>query len=373
MAGRKAKKQEATNTFSIKTNLLKEMVGKSIKGASINKLLPITQMMAIKLQGGVLELITTDATNYLYVRESKVEGEDFYACVSADQFSKLISRMTCDSINLELTDAALKVRGNGEYLVPLQFDEDGTIVNYPDPLKDFEAEGEARQIQGTTVNTILNAVKPSLATTLENPCYIGYYAGDKVVGTDSFQISVLDVQLFDEPKLIAPEVMELVGILQSEKINVDCKDNVTVFSTPNCVVYSQNMDGIEDFAIKDILEYTETEFPSMCKLNKSVLLQLLDRLSLFVADFDRNAIHLTFTKDGMQVSSVSSSGVELIPYVESSDFADFTCAIELPMFIRQIKAHASDAIELWYGEDSAIKLVDGNVLQIVGLLDDEAE
>lgn len=365
------KSKKSDSGLVLNTSMLKEMVGKSFKGAGMNRLLPITQMMCIRLEDNVLELITTDSTNYFYVRQDKIEGDNFYAVVGAEQFSKLIAKMTCDNVTLTRVDSAVEVKGNGKYMVPLQYDEEGLIISFPDPMKDFEAEGDSVEIQGSTVATILNAVKPSLATTLESPCYVGYYAGDRVVGTDHMVISVLDVSLFDEAILISPEVMDLVGLMDSEHIDVDFKDDVTVFSNPRYIVYSHNMEGIEDFEVDAIVSYTEMDFPSMCKLPKNSLLQLLDRLSLFVSDFDNGGIELTFTKDGLQVSSLTSNGVELIPYVESNDFGDFTCKMDLNTFLKQLKTQVSDVIEMWYGDDNAIKLVDGDVIQIVGLLEDD--
>lgn len=368
---KKSKKADAG--LVLNTTMFKEMVGKSVRGAGMNRLLPITQMMCIRLEDKLLELITTDSTNYFYVRQDKVEGDNFYAVVEAEKFSKLIAKMTCDNVSLTLTDSAVEVKGNGKYMVPLQFDEDGTIVQFPDPMVDFEAEGEGVDIQGSTVATILNAVKPSLAITLENPCYAGYYTGDRVVGTNEEVISILEVSLFDEAILISPEVMDLVGLIDSEKIDVDFNEDVTVFSNPRYVVYSHNMEGIENFDINSIVEYTKMDFPSMCKLPKNSLLQLLDRLSLFVSDFDNGGIELTFTKEGLQVSSLTSNGVELIPYVESEDFNEFTCKMDLNTLLKQLKTQVTDSVEMYYGDDNAIKLVDGSVIQVIGLLEDDMD
>lgn len=370
MAVQKKSKKADAGTLVLNTLMLKELVGKSVKGAGMNRLLPVTQMMCIRFKGGVLEFITTDATNYFYVRQSGIEGEEFYAVVGAEQFSKLISKMTCDAVTLTLSKSAVEVKGNGKYMVPIQFDEDGSVVNYPDPLADFEAEGESVDIKASTVGIVLNAVKPALATTLEEPCYTGYYVGDRVVGTDSLVISILDESLFTEPKLISPEVMDLVGLFDAEQIDVDFGDSVTVFSSPNCVVYSHNMEGIEWYKIDDILEYVDMEFPSVCKLPKNSLLQLLDRLSLFVSDFDNGGISLEFTDDGLQISSLTSNGVETVPYLESKDVNVFSCKMSLPIFLKQLKTQVSDSVEMWFGDENAIKLVDGSVTQIIGLLED---
>ena len=101
--------------LTVNTQTLQTMVVKSMKGASCNKMIPLTSLMAIELKDNRLSLITTDATNYLYVSETKVEGDDFYVVVQADMFSKLISRLTCEKVKLELSDNFLKVKGNDAF------------------------------------------------------------------------------------------------------------------------------------------------------------------------------------------------------------------------------------------------------------------
>lgn len=356
--------------LSIKTTKLQEMVSRAVKGASNNKLIPLTSLMAIELNSSKLTLITTDATNYLYVIEDKVVGEDFYVVVAVDTFAKLISRMTSENVSLELKENSLEVIGNGTYNIELPLDENGELIKYPDPAKDFSSSNSAITVNLSVIKTILNSVKPSLAITLENPCYTGYYVGDKIVATDSFKIASMDVNLFNTNVLISPEMMNLLDVMTDEKISVSIQDNIIAFITDNCVVYGNLMEGIEDYEIVAISGLLDTKFGSVCKLPKSALLQVLDRLSLFVGTYDKNGIRLTFTKEGLQISSKAANGVELIEYVESKKFKEFTCLIDIEMWTQQIKAQATDVIELHYGLDNAVKMVDGNITQITALLEE---
>lgn len=357
--------------FSIKTDKFKEMVSRSIKGASCNKLIPLTSLMSVELKKKTLTLITTDSTNYLYIRENKVEGEDFYVTVPVDTFSKLISRMTCETISLEVKDGSLEVSGNGKYLIELPQDENGDMIKFPDPLAKVKAS-PLGEIKSTTIATILNTAKPALATTLEIPCYTGYYVGEKVIATDTYKICGINERLLKDDCLISPEMMNLLAVMTTEKISVDSKDDILIFSSPDCVVYGPIMDGIEDFQIDAITGLLESEFPSKCKFAKSAILQLLDRLSLFVnEDYDKSGIFLTFTKEGLIIRSKSSSGEELIPYHESDNFKDFVGCINIGYLQSLVKAQVSDMVEMHYGEENAIKMIDGNVIQIIALMDED--
>lgn len=365
-----AKAKTKANSLKIKTEKLKEMLSKSIKGASNNKLIPLTGLMCIQLESGTLTLTTTDATNYLYVKEEKVVGDDFYVVIEVDTFSKLIARLTCEEVELTLKENSLEVVGNGTYNIELPMDEDGSMIKYPDPLSDIELDSnDAKVINLSTIMAILESVKPALAVTLEIPCYTGYYAGDSVIGTDSSKITSMGVKLFDSPVLISPEMMNMLAVMTSEKINVTIHDNVLIFTSPDVAVYGTALEGIEDFQIDDINQYFDAEFESVCKVSKSGLLQLLDRLSLFVGIYDKNGINMTFAKTGLQISSKASDGVEVINYIESSNFKEFSCMIDITILATQVKAIAGDVITLHYGSElPALKITDGNITQILALM-----
>lgn len=362
--------------LTIGTEKLKEMVARAVKGVGNNKLIPLTSLMAIEVSDNKLTLTTTDATNYLYIIEDKVVADDFYIVVDANTFSKLISKMTCENIVLEVKSGTqiLKVTGNGTYKIELPLDENGEPIKYPNPYEVIrESVNDVGTINRTTIQVILETIKPALAVTLENPCYTGYYIGDNVVATDTYKIASMGVKLFDSPKLVGAELMDLLSVMNAEKISVAISDDDVIFSTDDCVICGKFMEGLEDYAIDAIMDLVNTKIDSFCVIPKSAILQLLDRLSLFVGTYDKNAIYLTFTRNGLQVSSKAANGVEIIEYTASENFKDFTCSVDIQMLMQEVKAIQNDVIELYYGEDNAIKMTDGNITVVVALLEDEID
>lgn len=357
--------------LTINTIKLQEMVSKAIKGASSNKMIPLTGLISIKLNSGELCLTTTDATNYLYIREQKVVGDDFEVVVPIETFSKLVAKMTSENITLESAENSLIVKGNGTYNLELPVDENGDAIKFPEAYPAETIWERIDSINLSTIKTILASVKPALATSLEVPCYTGYYVGDKVVATDTYKITGLNINLFDRNVLVSPEMMNLLDVIDTENILVDISGDLVAFTTDTCSVYGHLMEGIEDYSIGAINGLLEQEFGSMCKLPKNEVLGVLDRISLFVGNYDKGAIKLTFTRDGLQIESRTSNGIETIPYTDSKNYTDYVCTIDVEMLKSQVKAQAGDLIELWYGEDNAIKLVDGNITSIVALLEDE--
>lgn len=358
--------------LTINTSELQDMVGKASKCASNNKLIPLTSLMSIKVSNNILTLTTTDATNYLLVSKlDKVDCEDFEVSVIADLFTKLIQKTTSDSITLIVEDAILKVKGNGTYTMELPLDENGGVIKFPNKVPDSSTE--LGVIKLSTVKTILAANKASLALNVEVPALTCYYCGDNVVTSDRYKVCSTNIKTFDEPKLITANLMELLGILSKEDIAVQYnkEHDCLLFETDLETVYAPVTDGVETFPITAINGLIDQQFTSSCKVSKSAVLNVLDRLSLFVSPYDKKGIYLTFTKDGIAFSSKKSSGTEIVPYISSNNFADYTCCIDIEMLKSQIATQDTDELEVYYGTEIAIKLVNKNITQLVALIEDD--
>ena len=205
-------------------------------------------------------------------------------------------------------------------------------------------------------------------TTNDYPWYTCYYMGDSVIATDTFKISTLRKKLFTEPHLVSNEQMNLLDVMYDESVDVYAYGDKMLFVSPHCTLYGIEPMDIDEFSVDAIESLVNQRFGSMCKLPKDSILRLLDRISLFVGVYDNGEICLTFTPEGLMVTSKASTGTEMIPYIESFNFADFVCSANVSMLTSQIKAQTGDTIELWYGEDSSIKIVDGELTSIVALL-----
>jgi len=359
--------------IKLKTEKLQELVSKAIKGCSNEPSKPeMVTYISIVLKDHRLTLTTTDAVSYLYLTEDKVDGEDFDVVVRAETFAKLIAKMTSEDTSLELAGKYLNVIGNGEYKIELPLDEEGELIKFPDPLDkiDIKTVEANYTIQLSTIRQLLTVNRPALPTD-DSTCYAGYYAGESVVTTDSFKICGTAIKLFDEPVLIRPEMMDLLDVMTSEDIKVYIDGDTIIFATPDCVVYGKTLEGIEEYKIDAISGLLNLDFPSECSVSKDEILQALDRLALFVDKYDKNSIYMTFTKDGILMSSKKSSGAEVVPYKSSKDFNEFTCCINILMLQTQIKAHVLDEITIQYGLDNSIKIVDGNVTQIIAFTEDD--
>lgn len=359
--------------LKIKTETLQNMVSKSIQCVSNNKLIPITSLMNIRISNNRLTLTTTDATNYFYVTsDDKFDCEDVEFSILADTFAKLIQKTTSTDVVLSVKDNIFEVRGNGTYKIEMPLDENGQVIKFPNKLPDMQPPITG-EIKLTTVNSILNYNKSSLAISMEVPALTNYYCGDKVVTSDSTKVCSYDIKVFGDRKLlITPKFMELMGVMSEETINFYISDDDELLCWDKSEsIYAPLTEGIEGFPIDALMGLIDSEFKSNCKMSRITVSEVLDRLSLFVSPYDEKAIVLTFTKDGLMFSSKKSSGTELVPYISSENFTEFRCLIDIDMLKSQIATQNSDNIEMYYGLPMAVKMVSNNVTQIVALMMEE--
>ena len=356
--------------LTIGTARLQALFNKAIKGAGCNKLIPMTSLIAIQLKDGVLTLTTTDATNYLSLIERDVAGDDFYVAVQVDFLAKLVSKMTCKEVTLEVTDNTLEVIGNGKYQIELDLEDDGSLVKLPNPIENFKKDTKIGATNNQTIMQTLASVKPALATADEDesPWLTCYYVNDSIVATDTYTVATCKNGFLSEPKLLSSEMVDLLGLLSGD-INAYTDEDKILFEADSGAVYGTIPNGIEHYSIDDIQELVSQEFASSCTVVKSALFSLLDRIAMFVGIYDNGKITLSFGKDGLEVSSRYAK--ELIPYVKSENAKEFECQADVTMLITQVKAQTSSEITIEYGEDNAIKIIDGDITSVVALLEDE--
>lgn len=355
--------------MKIKTDLLKDAVTRVYKGVGNNKLIPLTSLINILAAEGTLFLTSTDSVHYFTVKIDDVEEENFEVSVNADTFVKLVQKMTSDTIRLDVLDSCLMVVGNGKYKIDLLLDEMGNPVKFPN--KDSGEPVRTGVLKTEIIRRIIANGKASLATSTDIPCLMNYYCGDNVVTTDRYKICQVENKLFETAHLISPTVMELLATFSVSDIDyVEGSDSFS-FDSAHEFLYAPFVSGVEKMPIAAINSLINSEIGSMCKLQKSSLMSVLDRLSLFVSNYDKNGIYLTFTEDGLTVTSKQSNGSEKIDYITTSNFTNFTCCVDIEMFRSQIATISTEEVELYFGAEMAVKFVDGDVTKVVALMEDD--
>ena len=304
--------------MKIKTELLQNMVSKAIQGASMNKMIPLTTLIGILVEPSymtpnesILTLITTDGSNQLRLSQKIERTEQFYTIVNAETFSKLVGKTTKEFIELENNENYLEVTGNGTYKLEIAINEEGEMVKFPDIYTDKTTE--LYPIDVELLQEAINIAKASVAKTMEVPCLTGYYIGNgKIISTDRQLVCNLEKELVKEPLLISSEMAELLLLLEDKKANVLHKDNNLVFYTDTITISGKELEGKEMYPVQAIDNLTKLEYSNNIIVNRQELLNVLDRMSLFISDYDKNGVHLAFTKEALLIKSQKSNRVNNI-------------------------------------------------------------
>lgn len=355
--------------YKISTEKLQEMCNKAIRCAGRNKMIPITSLMAFSLSNGVLTLTTTDATNYLYVSETDMPDGELYCVFPVETFTKLVTRTTTEYTTFVKDEDKITVTGNGKYEFSLILEDDGTQLQYPSP---YVSTDDRTEVSLDLIKTIFDYGKASVATTWEVPCYTGFYLSDKAITTDGYKVCGVNLKVTDRPLLIPYSMMSLVDCLDGDKVRIVRDDSTgqVMFRTQKCTIVGYVQEGIEDFDVDSINGLLDNTPSNKVKIPRVQLVDVLERVALFVDTYDQNAITLTFENSGVTLSSMAMSGVEYIDYSGKTEAEPLSIRVDINLLLSQIKVHVCDDIEVYYDTDgSFITIMDGNMTQVVSLLD----
>lgn len=355
------------STFN--TERMKELVSYAIQGAGFDKVLALTEYMGVSASKGTLYLNTTNGTNYVRVQDACV-GDDFNVTVDAELFSKLISKINTDTFDMTVSDSALTINTDkGKYTLELKVDEMGSPMKFPDKFPSKTTD--VTTIPASALVTINTSLKASLANVVGN-VYSNYYAGNVFASTDKAMMNIFNVKLFDDAYLFNREFISVIASCNADA-KVSKSDDMILAEcavSEKCTVSVCTIidSSVKDFNTDNVEKFAGFEVNSFCRFKKAEMLELLDRLALFVSKFDDGAIQLKFTTDGIEVSSIGSSGVESVAFTESKDAVPFTIKINIDRLRNQLKVYSSDIVDLYYGSDICIKLVDGDIMQVIALI-----
>ena len=111
----------------IKTGDFKKICTTVLSATDNSEISTLTETLELKTVGTMLYLNVTNKEYYVSVAFPLEHEETFHAAVNANLFLKLIAAVTSDSIELYVQDNYLKVKANGDYKLPLIFENDALM------------------------------------------------------------------------------------------------------------------------------------------------------------------------------------------------------------------------------------------------------
>ncbi len=350
------------------TKTLQEMVDKSIHCVSNNKLIPLTSLISLSVKDKTFTLITTDATNYFYVSAPGLcPVDDFEFSVFADTFVRLIQKMTSEKVTLSLDGNILIIEGNGTYKMELPLNEQGQPIKFPKKLND-----EGKEICSVAVQSfknIVNTHKASVAIDMQVPVLTNYFFGDDCVITSNKKVICYKEEEILPDYLLSPITLDMITSLGDVDVHVFETEDALLFKTDIDTIYSPKVQGVETFPVDKIKALITQQFDSRFSVSRKAILDVLDRLSLFVSAYDKKAIDLTFNEEGIFFSSAKSNGAELVKFSTCDNFKPFTCTLNIELLQDALSSQTEDFIDVYFGCPVGIKIESGGITQIVAFID----
>lgn len=333
--------------MKLKTLKLRKMLQQVTK-CKANPALEITNYIELCFKETGLVINATDSTNFISVVDDEVKGNNESLIIKTDQFAKLIAKTTKENVELIPHNDHLEVKGNGTYKVELV--EDEVYPTYePKPIKQFILSN--KQLQ----HGIASAMKAKSSTANEGVLYGVSLKDGLITGADSIKVSITVLKGFDSNILIPPSICNLMTALDDEKVTLSLCDNSTVLIEAGGVtIYGRLMDGAEEYP--DLSGLVEDENPYSCKVDKSTILEVIDRLNLFVSTYDKNIINIVFTDSGLVVGTAGGS-TETVLYVDPIEIAeDILYQLNIAFLKDLITNLDNSAINIEFGEPDLIIL-----------------
>ena len=366
--------------FIIRSEDLKDVCSKILTAVDSTELSLVTETLELVASGDVL---TVGVTNREYFAEVKLKLDDindFRATVNATLFLKLVSQITTDTIELSVANNTLVVKGNGTYKLPLIFDGEELLKLPKIDINNVTAEFP---ISSDVLNSILQYnSKELIKGTISRPVQKLYYVDELGAITftngacvNSFTLSQPVKVLFNNRlvklfKLFKEgEVKFTLGYdaISDEIIQTKVRfENASVAIT---AILSCDDTLLGSVPVTAIRGRANGNYPHSVSLNKSGLIQTINRLTLFntTDTFNKPYGTFEFNKNEVVIYDSNKENCETIYYDNEVDSLSgtYSAIFNLNDLKTTLETCTEPYLCMSFGDGSAMVISRGNVKNVI--------
>jgi DNA polymerase III sliding clamp (beta) subunit (PCNA family) len=361
--------------IKLKTDVLRDMLNRAIKVCSFKKMLPLTSLVEIETNEKGLSVKTTDNVTTMIITEA-VEGlTPARVVVDASIITALVNKITTDEIELNITDSALTIVGNGVYNLEIRVDESGEIIKLPAINQDL-INSANKEFDFKGIVEKLKICKSAIPENTDQKELNNYYLKDIVVATNVQKLSaVANSEIMKNEELFIPDDFgNILMQLDFVKANYAKKDEVLVIVGENFVISTTMYGEFNKYPLEGILGILKQDYLYSAVIKKASLSSLLDRLTLFISEYDANSINFTFTADNLRITNQKKTCNEAIEYVNKNvdGITEFSCPINIEYFKNQIDVLPGDEILFKFGgNDVSIAMFVNDITQVAAIMQED--
>jgi hypothetical protein len=355
--------------FSINTMLLSGVLNKISKGISNNKILPYTSYITFRLRGNVLELTTSDSSNfYTHYINLNDEFEELKFSLKGEALIQLVSRSTSEYVEFEVDEKFVDVWSNGNY----KFERIDEVI----PVRDLILNMEPYIINSADL-VKLTLAEAALGRLVVNQYLMGYYLkGRSIFTTNGVKLSQIDnfTETEFEGMLLTLDFVNLLQTCEGE-IKLYNIAGTIVAQTNNSLIYGPEQNSKDQYP--DVAAYItslEESYPALgVLLFPKVILDALSRLSIFNAghvyfQVKNNKISLTTDKKGKTIEEIFDADPDNTGTV---GLVDCLIPVSLQQLSDLVSKHSGAILLKYVDENQPLILKGENLTQLIAPMEVE--
>ena len=356
---------------------------KILAAVDSNNLSILTETLQIKTEGNNLFISVTNREYFAKVRIEIDSAVDFHATVNANLFLKLISQITTDTIEMNVVDNSLVLKGNGTYKLPLIFDGEVLLelpeINIYNPTVNFVINSE------TLLSILQYNSKEITKGSITKPIQKLYYMDEQGAVTFTTGACVNSFTLEHPVKvLLNDRLVKLFKLFKGEKVNftlgydaltdeiIQTKVKFASSDVTITAILSCDDSMLRQFPVNAVRGRANASYPYSINMNREQLIQTINRLMLFTTSNNGKEIvkpnsTFEFKKDSVVIYDVKKENKEEIYYTNTScNIEDTYMAIlDLNDLKATLETCTEQYVTLNFGDGQAVVLVRGNIKNVI--------
>lgn len=369
-----------------------DLVVRASKGSTFVPQIPLSNFMELEVKDKVMYARTTNNTNYLTTivdfgakygtSNEEISLQDFKVTVDCKILSTMVTKLSSKTVTLVVENGTLIVQSNkGVYTFVVQTDENGDPVQFAQ--KDVVANGSSCHINANELRIITSQCSACRSQSKEDPSLFNFYFDNAVViTTDRSKACMSSIKASDRPILVSPAVMQLVSSICTEEYGVDiCQDDENIlFSSPAGQVFGpkQSQQDLQQYPAEAVVnKFANQDNYVRVQVNRTELLQALDRCTVFTDKDLQNALSLCFEPTGLTLNAQqsSSNAQDYVSFIKDTLSAELTEPIQFIADVKDlisiVSSCSNEALDVSFNAEAGVLIKTDSVIFSANILDED--
>ena len=366
----------------ISTKQLKDTCSKVLTAVESNSLSTITETLELLAKNGYLNINITNKEYYVRIKLPMEEQAEFHATVNAVLFLKLIFQTTKETVELNIKDNTLEVIGNGNYTLPLIYEND-KLLELPE-ININNVTNQFTMSTGILKSILVYNSKELTMGVATRPVQKLYYIDSKGCLTFTTGACVNSFTLPEDIKiLVNNRIVKLFSLFDTDEVNFTLgQDNLSdgsvqtkICISNDCIsltaILSNDESLLSSVPVEAIRGRSNDDYPYSISISKNELLQTLNRMLLFFTSSSSNICYskFVFGKEQVVIKDTDRNNEEIIKYsntvLDELDGSTYECLLDLNDIKNVISNFNDSFININFGNEQAIVVCSGSIRNVV--------